>query len=187
MPAAVADTPGPFTTSGTRIASSNALYHFCCSPPCAPSRSPWSEVNTTIVSSAMPDVVERVEDPPDRLVDQLVQVVVEAPVREVGGLLVEHLRPHGLELLLARRPSRERVGLRRRFGNLGHGVVGRRRTRAAAPTVRRRTRCRAGSRTTPPRATARRRARAASSPNSSTTCSANTPSRTAPQSAFAAP
>ena len=36
---------------------------------------------------------ERVEDPPDGLIDQLVQVVVEAAVGHVGGLLGDHLRP----------------------------------------------------------------------------------------------
>ena len=55
MPPGVDAMPGPFTSMGTRMASSKALAHFCCMPPWAPSRSPWSEVNTTIVSSAMPD------------------------------------------------------------------------------------------------------------------------------------
>ena len=131
--------------------------------------------------------LERVEDPADRLVDDLVQVVVEPAVGQIGGLVGEHLRPHLLELLLARGPPGERVapataprGCRARCRRLA-------RSRAAARRGHRRTRCRAGSRTTRPRATARRSEACARSPNSSTTCSANTPSRTVPQSDFAAP
>ena len=33
IPSGAGDTPGPFTSSGTRVASSDALHHFCCSPP----------------------------------------------------------------------------------------------------------------------------------------------------------
>ena len=56
----------------------------------------------------MPDACERVEDPTDRLVDDLVEVVVELPIGQVGGLLGDHLRPERLELLLAgRRPANE--------------------------------------------------------------------------------
>ena len=85
--------PGPRRASGTRVASSKALHHFWMRPPWAPSRSPWSEVKTTMVSSAMPDALERLEDPADGLVHQLVEVVVEPPVAEVGGRLEDHLRP----------------------------------------------------------------------------------------------
>ena len=74
---------------------------------------------------AEPGVVERLEDAFDRAVDELVQVVVEAPVREIRRLVPQDPRPGLLELLLAARPSRERVRLRRRLGDLGHGVVGR--------------------------------------------------------------
>ena len=76
----------------------------------------------------MPDVVERVEDPPDRLVDQLVQVVVEAAVGHVGGLLGEHLRPEPHELLLAR-------------------AAGLRTSRTATAPRRSRARCRRADRT----------------------------------------
>ena len=36
IPVGVVEIPGPRTRRGTRIASSNALYHFCCRPPWAP-------------------------------------------------------------------------------------------------------------------------------------------------------
>ena len=70
--------------------------------------------------------VERFEDAPDRLIDQLLQRVVEAPVPLVGLLLVDHLPPELGPLLLTGRAARERVGLRRRFGNRRHRVIGRR-------------------------------------------------------------
>ena len=100
--------------------------------------------------------LQRVEDPPDRLVDDLVEVVVELAVRQVERLVGDHLWPHRLEQLLARGPAGERVGLRGRLGDVGHGVVDTARNRAATCTARRRTRCRAGSRTRRPRATVRR-------------------------------
>ena len=56
-------------------------------------------------------------------VDHLVQVVVEAPVRLVGRLLVEHGRPGLRERLLARGPPGEGVRLRRRLGDVGQRVV----------------------------------------------------------------
>ena len=68
--------------------------------------------------------VQRVEDVHDRRVDELHQVVVETPVRIVGRLLVEHLRPQVEELPLRSRTPGERVGLRRRRRDVGHGVVG---------------------------------------------------------------
>ena len=69
--------------------------------------------------------IQRVQDAADRLIDQLVQVVVQAPVGDVGRLLGDHLRPQRLERLLARRAPCERVALRRCLGDVGHGVVGR--------------------------------------------------------------
>ena len=77
---------GPAPAAGRGWPRRRRCTTSACRPPWAPSRSPWSEVNTTIVSSAMPEASQRVEDPPDGLIDQLVQVVVEPPVGEVGGL-----------------------------------------------------------------------------------------------------
>ena len=68
-------------------------------------------------------VGERIQDPADSPVHEPVQGVVEAAVREVGGLREEHLRPHLGELLVAGRPARERVGLRGRLRDLRDRVV----------------------------------------------------------------
>ena len=62
---------------------------------------------------------------PNRLIDQLLQVVVQAAIRHVGRLFGGHRGPDPLELLLTRGPTGERVGLRRSFRNIGHRVVGR--------------------------------------------------------------
>ena len=72
-----------------------------------------------MVSSARPRRVQLVEDAHDRGVDEHVQVVVQAPVREVGVLRVQELGPHLTELTLAVGTARERVRLRRRLGDVG--------------------------------------------------------------------
>ena len=108
------------------MASSKALAHFCWSPPWAPEKVAviGGEHDDGVVGH--PRGLERVEDPPDGLIDHLEQVVVETAVGDVGGLLGDHLRPQRLELLLARRAAGERVALRWRLGDVGHRVVGRR-------------------------------------------------------------
>ena len=56
-----------------------------------------------MVSSARPQRVQLVEDAHDRGVDEHVQVVVQPPVREVGVLRVQELRPHVTELRVGSR------------------------------------------------------------------------------------
>ena len=69
--------------------------------------------------------VERFEDPPDRLIDQLVQGVVEAPVRHVGLLLVDHLPPDAWSIAPDRpgglRTSRTATALRESSGTVSSG------------------------------------------------------------------
>ena len=87
-------------------------------------------------------VVERLKDPADGLIDQLVEVVVEASIRHVDGLLGDHLRPELEELLLASSAgdprSRSARGPRRCRARCRQGA----RTREAARRAHRRTRCR---------------------------------------------
>jgi len=77
--------------------------------------------------------LEPVEDATDGVVDDLVQPDVEAAVRLVGRLLVEHLRPDLREGPLGRRAPVERVSLGGRFRDRGHRFVGRREPQELPP------------------------------------------------------
>ena len=127
--------------------------------------------------------LQRVEDPPDRLIDDLVQVVVELPVRQVGGcsaIICGHTdlnsswhagRPanesdceggSGMSGTVSSDGSKPRSNLYRPPANAMSCGFTNDATASHGPSL----------------------AACASSPNNSTTCSANTPSRTVPQSDF---